>query len=56
MSLIISPANHVSMVITQSDSLKTATAANVFEYAIASEQKQKTTLDRDWETISDTLS
>lgn len=31
------------MVITRSDSLKTATAANVFAYAIETEHKQKTT-------------
>jgi len=40
--LTISPASHVSMVICRSDSLKTATAASVYAYEIALEQKKIT--------------
>jgi len=40
--LTISPASHVSMVICRSDSLKTATAANVYAYEIALEQNKIT--------------
>lgn len=42
MLLTISPASHVSMVICRSDSLKTATAASVFAYETAIEQRKVT--------------
>jgi len=40
--LTISPASHVSMAITRSDSLRTATAANVYAYEVSLERNKIT--------------